>query len=127
MNCLSPKLLVLPSEAVWSQRAQFLEALRQKLASMPQPPPYYPGAHQRFASFQREYPDAECIVAPPSQTAGRGLHKAAYAALGQNIEPLPSLLVDVGTIGDAASRPYALQTEAFAPVLAVATVACEGV
>mmetsp|Transcript_94327 Transcript_94327/g.210946 ORF Transcript_94327/g.210946 Transcript_94327/m.210946 type:complete len:588 (+) Transcript_94327:84-1847(+) len=126
MNCLSPKVLVLPSEEVWPQRLQFLEALKEKLASMPQPPPYYPGAHQRFAGFEKEYPDAQRIDAPPSQEVGRCLTAAVYESLGQDIKLLPSLLVDVGTIGDAASRPYALQTEAFSPVLAIATVACEG-
>merc|ERR1711988_997340 len=57
MNCLSPKVLVLPPESVWPQRQQFVEAVRKELASIPQPPPYYPGAHGRFAAFAREYPD----------------------------------------------------------------------
>lgn len=124
MNCISPKVLVLPSETVWPQRSQFLAALRQSLATVPQPPPYYPGAHQRYAAFEKEYPDAEKIEAPPSQTAGCGLEAAEYSSQGQDITPLPSLLVDVGTIGEADCRPYALQNEAFAPVLAIATVAC---
>lgn len=125
MNCLSPKVLMLPSESVWPQRKQFLDALRRELSEQPQPPPYYPGAHERFAAFEKEYPDAEHIEAPPVQKAGKGLASAAYPQLGQNITPLPSLLVDVGTIGDASCRPYALKEEAFAPVLAIATVSCE--
>jgi len=125
MNCLSPKVVVLPTEAVWPQRKQFLDALRKELGEMPQPPPYYPGAHERFAAFEKEYPEAEHIEAPPSQEAGKGLASAAYPQLGQNITPLPSLLLDVGTIGDASCRPYALKEEAFSPVLAIATVACE--
>lgn len=126
MNCLSPKVLVLPSEEVWPQRPQFVAALKQSLAKMPQMPPYYPGAHQRFSAFQKEYPDAELIDAPPAQAPGSGLAAAEYASLGQNITMLPSLLVDVGTIGETGSRAYALKNEAFAPVLAIATVACSG-
>lgn len=125
MNCLSPKVVVLPPESVWAQRKEFLDALRKELGEMAQPPPYYPGAHERFAAFEKEYPEAEHIEAPPSQEAGKGLASAEYPQLGQNIAPLPSLLLDVGTIGDASCRPYALKEEAFSPVLAIATVACE--
>jgi len=124
MNCLSPKVLVLPPESVWPQRAEFLKVLRGKLASMPQPPPYYPGAHKRFKGFEEQYPDAEHIDAPPAQEAANALKTAAYPELGQNISQLPSLLVDVGTLGSNDCRPYALKTEAFAPVLAIATVSC---
>merc|ERR1712118_45655 len=98
MNCLSPKVLVLPSEAVWEQRPAFLKALREKLATMAQPPAYYPGAHTRFAEFEKEYPDAEHIEAPPSQEPRNALDKPEYANLGQDLTPLSSLLVDVGTI-----------------------------
>jgi len=122
MNCLSPKVLVLPSEALWPQRVQFLEALRTKLASMPQLPPYYPGAHDRFTAFRREYSDAEVIEAPPAQKLGDGLEEAVHGELGQSLLPLPSLLVDVGTLDAACARPYAIKNEAFAPVLAIATV-----
>merc|ERR1719352_63836 len=125
MNCLSPKVLVLPSETVWPQRKDFLEALRKQLATAPQPPPYYPGAHQRFANFEREYPEAEKIDAPPAQPPQSALQQAVYEELGQNISQLPSLLVDVGTMGEKGCLSYALKNEAFAPVLAIATVSCE--
>jgi len=101
---------VLPDEAVWPQRPEFLAALRAQLASMPQPPPYYPGAHQRYAAFQNEYPEAETIEAPPSQP--EGLESAAYESLGQDISPLHTLLVDAGVLGDKAANTYAIQTEA---------------
>jgi acyl-CoA reductase-like NAD-dependent aldehyde dehydrogenase len=125
MNCLSPKVLVLPPQQVWPQRQQFLDALRKQIATMAQLPPYYPGAHERFAAFEQEYPDAEHIDAPPAQTPGNDLRHAAFPDLKQDITMLPSLLVDVGTIGESDCRPYALQNEAFAPVLAIATVSCE--
>eukprot|EP00408_Alexandrium_pacificum_P052880 CAMPEP_0171264120 /NCGR_PEP_ID=MMETSP0790-20130122/57451_1 /TAXON_ID=2925 /ORGANISM="Alexandrium catenella, Strain OF101" /LENGTH=600 /DNA_ID=CAMNT_0011732759 /DNA_START=23 /DNA_END=1825 /DNA_ORIENTATION=+ len=120
MNCLSPKVLVLPSEAAWPQRARFLELLKSSLATRPQPPPYYPGAHARFSAFEKEYPDAEKVQAPPVQAAGESMTTAVYP--GQDLTPLPSLLVDVGTLGSPSCRPYALTNEAFAPVLAVVTV-----
>merc|ERR1712139_292210 len=125
MNCLSPKVLVLPPESVWPQRAEFLKVLREKFAKVNQMPPYYPGAHQRFAAFQKAYPDAESIDAPPAQAEGQGLQASLYANLGQDLTPLPSLLVDVGIIGEKDCRSYALTNEAFAPVLAIATVRCE--
>mmetsp|Transcript_166201 Transcript_166201/g.403790 ORF Transcript_166201/g.403790 Transcript_166201/m.403790 type:complete len:600 (+) Transcript_166201:95-1894(+) len=120
MNCLSPKVLVLAKEEVWPQRARFLEILKERLAAQPQPPPYYPGAHTRFEAFEKEYPDGEKIVAPPLQAPEDVMTEAVYP--GQDLRPLPSLLVDVGTIGSASCRRYALENEAFSPVLAVATV-----
>lgn len=125
MNCLSPKVLVLPSEAIWPQRKAFLDALRTALATMPQPPPYYPGAHDRYAKFAAEYADAEKIDAPPLQPANHAVQKSEYEQLGQKLTPLPSLLVDVGTFGDKGANTYAIKNEAFAPVLAIATVSCE--
>lgn len=125
MNCLSPKVLVLPSEEVWPQRKQFLQSVREKMATMPQPPPYYPGAHQRFADFEAKYPDGEKINAPPSQAKEHSLQTSLYTHLKQDLTPLPSLLVNVGTIGHQECRNYALETEAFAPVLAIGTVECE--
>eukprot|EP00441_Pelagodinium_beii_P026311 CAMPEP_0197662620 /NCGR_PEP_ID=MMETSP1338-20131121/54143_1 /TAXON_ID=43686 ORGANISM="Pelagodinium beii, Strain RCC1491" /NCGR_SAMPLE_ID=MMETSP1338 /ASSEMBLY_ACC=CAM_ASM_000754 /LENGTH=581 /DNA_ID=CAMNT_0043240547 /DNA_START=37 /DNA_END=1783 /DNA_ORIENTATION=+ len=122
MNCLSPKVLVLPSEELWPQRTAFLAALQKKMAEKPDMPPYYPGAHQRYAAFEKEYSDAQKIEAPPAQPAEEAV-KAPYG--GQDFKILPSLLVNVGTIGAADCKPYALKTEAFAPVLAIATVDCQ--
>eukprot|EP00933_Yihiella_yeosuensis_P030910 TRINITY_DN2445_c0_g2_i4.p1 TRINITY_DN2445_c0_g2~~TRINITY_DN2445_c0_g2_i4.p1 ORF type:complete len:586 (-),score=142.27 TRINITY_DN2445_c0_g2_i4:503-2260(-) len=120
MNCLSPKLLALPSAEIWPQREQFLTALKKKLAEIPNVPPYYPGAHQRYAAFEKEYKDAVKIESPPNQEdsieVGTGVHP------GQDFTRLPALLVEVGTVGAADCRSYALKNEAFAPVLAIGTV-----
>ncbi|CAE8620422.1 unnamed protein product [Polarella glacialis] len=123
MNCMNTKLLVLPSEQVWPQRKAFIEALRKRMAVVPILPPYYPGAHQRYAAFEKEYKDAEKIDSPPSQLAGDALQEAVYP--GQDFKPLQPLFVDVGVIGSPDCRKYALENEAFAPVLAIATVDCE--
>jgi acyl-CoA reductase-like NAD-dependent aldehyde dehydrogenase len=125
MNCLSPKVLVLPSEEVWPDRKRFIEALHKKIAAQHMPPPYYPGAHKRYKAFEAEYPDAIKIDAVPCQEEGVALGTSQYAHLGQVLAPLPALVFDVGTIGSKDCRQYALQNEAFAPVLAIATVSCE--
>lgn len=124
MNCLSPKVLVLPTQEVWPQRGEFLEALRQRMSVAPDMPPYYPGAHKRYDDFVKAYPShaAEKIEAPPTQPVEDAPKTAAYP--GQDFKMLPSLLVDVGTIGTDDFKPYALKNEAFAPVLAIASVAC---
>jgi len=121
MNCLSPKVLVLPSQEVWPQRTAFLEALKARMAVAPDMPPYYPGAAQRYANFQKQYPDAVQIQAPMAQD-GAPLD-APYP--GQDFKQLPSMLVETGVLGSAESKTYALVNEAFAPVLAIATAACE--
>jgi len=118
MNCLSPKLLVLPSEEVWPQRHRFLQVLRSKFETLPQLPPYYPGGHDRYAAFKRECGGEE-IASPPAQDAADAVQVAPYP--GQDFKPLPSLWVDVGTLGTDDCRSYALVKEAFAPVLAIAT------
>lgn len=123
MNCLSPKVLVLPTQEVWPQRGEFLDALRKRMSVAPDMPPYYPGAHKRYDDFAKEYPSAEKIEAPPTQPVEDAVKTPPYP--GQDFKMLPSLLVDVGTIGADDFKPYALKNEAFAPVLAIATVACE--
>eukprot|EP00440_Ansanella_granifera_P053590 gb/GFBE01058096.1/.p1 GENE.gb/GFBE01058096.1/~~gb/GFBE01058096.1/.p1 ORF type:complete len:588 (+),score=148.10 gb/GFBE01058096.1/:1-1764(+) len=120
MNCLSPKVLVLPTEKLWPQRPAFLAALKEKLASAPDLPPYYPGAHKRYSDFEKEYKDCEKIQAPPAQDGEP--RPAPYK--GQDFKQLPSMLVDVGTLGAPDCRSYALLNEAFSPVLAIATVDC---
>mmetsp|Transcript_89710 Transcript_89710/g.159422 ORF Transcript_89710/g.159422 Transcript_89710/m.159422 type:complete len:574 (+) Transcript_89710:93-1814(+) len=123
MNCLSPKVLVLPPEKVWPQRSHFLEVLRQQLGTVPDMPPYYPGAHERYERFEKEYPDAEKILAPTFQLPGDGVQKPPFP--GQNFSTLSSLVLEVGVLGSSATNSYAFQNEAFAPVLAVATAECQ--
>lgn len=122
MNCLSPKALVLPSAELWPQRSAFLALLRTKLGSMPQSPPYYPGAHARYNSFKAQYPDNQEIHAPSVQEAGVALTSAPYTPFGQDFSPLPSMLVDVGVLGSPSCRSFAVTNEAFSPILAIATV-----
>jgi len=118
MNCCAPKVLVLPTEELWPQRAEFLSALDKAVERQPSLPPYYPGAHGRYANFEKEYPAAKKIESKGVQD--KPLANAVYP--GQNLELLPSLLVDCGTIGSSECKKYALENEAFAPVLAIATV-----
>jgi len=40
----------------------FLGKLKGVLGSRPLPTPYYPGVHGRYASFQKEYPEAEQVT-----------------------------------------------------------------
>jgi len=188
MNCLSPKVLVLPSEDLWPQRSQFLAALRTKLAEMPQFPPYYPGAHGRYNEFKRQYTGARptvgdtvkvvnveaadgkqyvgqegCVLTDaqdhhPFQIDGKNgywffeadLEKSQepsfrgfveeieapqaqpgvvpmpeFSQLGQDLTALPSLFLEVGVLGSPNCNMYAIKNEAFAPVLAIATVGCK--
>eukprot|EP00929_Paragymnodinium_shiwhaense_P124172 TRINITY_DN9920_c0_g1_i1.p1 TRINITY_DN9920_c0_g1~~TRINITY_DN9920_c0_g1_i1.p1 ORF type:complete len:1103 (-),score=269.46 TRINITY_DN9920_c0_g1_i1:280-3588(-) len=111
-NCNAPKCLVLGKD--WPQRHQFLATLKGVLKKMPHPAPYYPGTQDRYAAFLEQYPDAEQVKSeipgPPS-----------FGPLGA---PVPWTFIEVpyekGNVPlDSAEHPYALHTEAFAPVMAV--------
>ncbi len=66
-NCLTPRVLV--TSAGWAQRAEFLEALEEVLASLPARRPYYPGARERQQAFLEAHPDARLIGATTPDTA----------------------------------------------------------
>ena len=104
-NCLAPKLLVIDPD--WPQAERFLEVLRGYLQRAPLPPPYYPGTATRYQGFLDHYREEE-----REQISGRDHPARADHALG---ETLPWLLLHL----DQDSDRYALQTEAFAPILAI--------
>lgn len=52
-NCNSPKLLV--TSKGWSQRDEFLQAVREAFLAAPKRKAWYPGAEKRWARFVREY------------------------------------------------------------------------
>jgi acyl-CoA reductase-like NAD-dependent aldehyde dehydrogenase len=58
-NCLSPRVIV--THAQWAQREEFMDALEAVFASLPTRRAYYPGAHDRWASFLADHPDAHQI------------------------------------------------------------------
>jgi len=61
-NCNAARVLVL--HRGWSQREQFLAAVRDVLRQVPPRRAYYPGAADRFASFLAAHPDATRIGEP---------------------------------------------------------------
>jgi hypothetical protein len=55
-NCLAPKVVLLAAE--WDQADEFVAAVKQELAQLPLPAPYYPGIRQRYQAFKDAYPQA---------------------------------------------------------------------
>ncbi|MBM75150.1 MAG: hypothetical protein CMK59_07100 [Proteobacteria bacterium] len=103
-NCLSPKLLVLDED--WPQKHIFIEHLKNYLAKAPTPPPYYPGTEKRYSGFKDAYTQAEIeLISSPTSPA----RNHDYGA------PLPWMLLHLTPQSDR----YALQNEAFAPILAI--------
>jgi len=107
-NCLSPKLLVL--DADWPQRGEFLDAVRAILRNTNLLPPHYPGTAERYAGFEAVYSDDQLERIDAAAHPGMREHD-----LGPS---LPWLLVQL----DENSDPYALEHEAFAPVLGIYTL-----
>ncbi len=95
-NCIASQVVVLSSN--WSQRDQFLAALRTALGSAPSRRAYYPGSDTRVAGALENYPKASRL------SGGR--------VLIDDIDP-----------GKEASL---LETEYFAPVLGVIELPYDG-
>ena len=104
-NCLSPKLLVLDDD--WPQLERFLDYFRGYLAKAKLPPPYYPGSEQRYRGFIDAYPEESIEIIQSQEAPARDDHK-----LGA---PLGWMLIHLTPESD----PYALQNEAFSPVLGI--------
>ncbi|UUY08652.1 aldehyde dehydrogenase family protein [Pseudomonas sp. J452] len=62
-NCVASQVLVLPKQ--WVLRERFLEELHQALVTAPPRPLYYPGSHDRLASFKRGAPTTLTLKSPP--------------------------------------------------------------
>mmetsp|Transcript_43664 Transcript_43664/g.103034 ORF Transcript_43664/g.103034 Transcript_43664/m.103034 type:complete len:596 (-) Transcript_43664:154-1941(-) len=120
--CWSPKVLVLPTQEVWPQRHQFLRALRKQLAEVPQVSPYHPDAQFDWNSCKKEHHGhCEELTTLYAQKLTESLWEPFFK--GQCFKKLGVLWIDVGTLGkEAKARRYALEKEALAPILVIATV-----
>ena len=106
-NCLSPKLLLLDRD--WPQHDAFVTALQLVLHNLKLLPPHYPGIEQRYEGFRRAYPEREEIRTQLAPTAA-----------GTAPVVLPWMLLHL----EDGSSTYALQNEAFSPVLAIWSLRC---
>ncbi|HIG11368.1 MAG: aldehyde dehydrogenase family protein [bacterium] len=62
-NCNAAKVLV--TSADWTQRAEFLAAVRAALASIPSRLAYYPGSFERYEAYEAATPGAERLGSAP--------------------------------------------------------------
>jgi acyl-CoA reductase-like NAD-dependent aldehyde dehydrogenase len=58
-NCVTARVVV--THAGWSQRGEFLDALRRRLAATPTRLAFYPGAEARYESFLATHPEGEAF------------------------------------------------------------------
>lgn len=102
-NCLAPKAVILSDE--WAFRDLFLEELRKAMKDVKSSGWYYPGTEERFNQFVAAYGTEASETFATRLLQG----KRAKSAL---------LFVHLDEKNEGGNR-YALQHEAFAPVLAV--------
>jgi acyl-CoA reductase-like NAD-dependent aldehyde dehydrogenase len=95
-NCVATQVVVLSAD--WSQRTQFVSALRRALAAAPRRPAWYPGSADRVAEARTRHPDAVAVGGTAERTVLTGL------------DP-----------GD--DRESAFSSEYFAPVLGITELA----
>jgi aldehyde dehydrogenase (NAD(P)+) len=97
-NCVAAQVVVLSS--TWSQRDEFIAALRAALKSAPARKPYYPGSAARIAGASASYPQGERIGDAGGRLLVTNLNAEQY-------QPI-------------------LQTEYFAPVLGTIELPYDG-
>jgi len=119
-NCLSAKVLVIPEG--WSQEEDFLQKFKLCLASKPALPAYYPGTQQRYAAFEAAYPEFKKeYVTFRNYSADPSDKDVVSNEFNAGMKRLPMLLVNA----DPVDGEYALQNEAFSPVLAIVRLPVE--
>lgn len=95
-NCLTPRVLL--TWRHWPQRAAFLHELECVLASIPTRLAYYPGAHERHATFLTAHPGAHRIgIAGDGRlpwTVIRDLDAAHHNDVALNVEAFCGLLAE---------------------------------
>jgi hypothetical protein len=95
-NCLTPRVLL--TWRHWPQRAAFLHELECVLASIPTRRAYYPGAHERHATFLRAHPDAHRIGVGDDDrlpwTVIRDLDASHHDDVALNVEAFCGLLAE---------------------------------
>jgi len=107
--CNSPKVLVLADG--WPLKEAFLSALKAILENMPPVPPYYPGSHKRYESFEAVYGDQM------ERIEGPGFGKDT--AFGKHIPwTLFNVTVDPTDL-NASINEFAFRNEPFCPILSV--------
>ena len=113
-NCLAPKVLVIDQD--WPQAEAFIDHIRDTLGKCRLPPPYYPATAQRYHRFIEHYQDQKQSNGQPVLELIESEAIPPHADVDDSLKkPLPWLLIHL----DQDSDPYALQNEAFAPVLAI--------
>jgi len=126
-NCLSPKVVVMAEG--WPQEASFLDKLRKIISSKPALPAYYPGTEQRYQGFLDAYQQRATLnnldnlgdsiegkheVLVCAREAGKSEHVRGM----KRLSPLFVHCTRYDDIVSGAAVDYALNNEAFGPVLA---------
>ena len=114
-NCNSPKAIVM-SEG-WKQKERFVQEVQKALCEMQVTPPYYPGETKRYNQFQAAYPTANSLV------SNKDVIPKVRAKGSRDVKDLPFLVIDIEMAADGTcENNYALQNEAFCPVVIFVTV-----
>ena len=112
-NCLNANAVVLAKE--WDQKEHFRKVLLEELKRQPDVPAYYPGSRQRRADIQKRY---EALGEKRAIIVGG----ADYAGVERTPED-SVLIAECGTPGEPGYDGYAVENEAFGPVLAIVELA----
>lgn len=115
-NCLSPKVLVLPKD--WEFKDKFLNFLREGLSNISTSNWYYPGTQGRWEAFVKEY-EGEC----DDNQKRCEIFRTPLMGEGGATQMVMSAILHVGlNEKNRGGNKFALQNEAFAPVLAIVEI-----
>jgi aldehyde dehydrogenase (NAD(P)+) len=122
-NCVAAQVVVLSSK--WTQRDEFIAALRSALNSAPARKPYYPGSDVRIAGAAASYPQAERIGDAGTRLLVTNLSPEQYGPMLQTeyFAPVLSTIELPYDGAEFASRAAQLVNDDFAGTLGVNIIA----
>jgi len=114
-NCNAIKVLVVSKH--WSQKNNFMNALREEFKKMPSRYAYYPASWERYQTFLKHYPNAEVLGSPDLDQ--NTLNNYGLTQQNDSHHVIPwTLIPDVKISPDE----YALKTEAFCGILSIVEI-----
>jgi hypothetical protein len=125
-NCLATQAIILSED--WEQKELFRDMLKEEMKHSSTDPSYYPGSLDRVKEIVSMYDKdrVEQVISPVTQNCRFRYEKEEekeFLAYNDNIKSLSHpYLIECGVAGSKNYNDYAIQNEAFGPILAIVEV-----
>ncbi len=118
-NCLMSQAIVISAD--WEQKDLFREILKDEMSKTPTDPCYYPGSLEKVAEIVNKYESVQQIRGPMAERSRYydSDEPATDDEKNNNDDKHHPYLIECGLFGSEKYNGYALQNEAFGPLLAI--------